>query len=624
MFVDELSEEQVAEIAPALLPELLHIVANPSQAPELRQRALGIFRSTLEVLDLLARTRPSDVKALLAPILPGWMAAFTAILEAPTTAEGAALWGVKQCSLACLVKLVPSFGKLAGPHLPPIMSAAWGMLTSCLPLYEALVVEEDDGAVAATAAAAAELGSGQAVGLEELLTEVFEFVLTLLGSGRFLGAIRPSLPTLAYLSLGYMRVSAVQAERWGTDANAYIAEGENEFWNLRASGEMLLDEILEIAEEEGLAAMAAAVERRSNESTAARAAGAEGWWRDREAVLLGIGAVAERLVEAGQMGAQLPPPLQPAVIVAGLLAEDLSGRAPPLLAGRALWLASRLVEALPPAALPPLLQVAAAALAASNPPPVCIGGCQALGQLCRRVTKEQVAAVADAAFGGLCTLLGAATEDSLHLVLEALTALVRMDAAGAARWEQHVTPGALTAWVENITDPLVAEDAADLLRALAKVPGCLPALQARMLPTLLDVIARPQPHSPFLLAGCLDMLVGLLAPSPPQLARPIVAAATPPALALLLGSDEDEVTAAATAYLRTVLQVGGADALGWWGAGDPGAGLGAMLGALQHVLRPDASDYACRHAGGLLMELLRNAAPQVVRPTAPVAVLCNA
>jgi hypothetical protein len=163
-----------------------------------------------------------------------------------------------------------------------------------------------------------------------------------------------------------------------------------------------------------------------------------------------------------------------------------------------------------------------------------------------------------------------------------------------------------------------------------------------MLPTLCAILAAPQQHSSILLDGCLELATLALAPSPPDAARSIHAAATPavlqvgggalptrnslrsccvwklggppslvprsalcrslrgqghrciaytslfhllprsptrvppppppvrPFLQLILHHDDAEVLRSATAYLRTLLQVGG----GCWGG--RGGGRGAL------------------------------------------------
>ena len=105
-----------------------------------------------------------------------------------------------------------------------------------------------------------------------------------------------------------------------------------------------------------------------------------------------------------------------------------------------------------------------------------------------------------------------------------------------------------------VNDPLLSEDARELLAALAAAPACLPALQARALPTLCGIVGAPAGHSAILVDGALELITMVLGPSPPEAAARIHAAATPAALALLACSDDAEVLRSATSYLRTLLQ----------------------------------------------------------------------
>lgn len=84
-----------------------------------------------------------------------------------------------------------------------------------------------------------------------------------------------------------------------------------------------------------------------------------------------------------------------------------------------------------------------------------------------------------------------------------------------------------------------------------------------MLPTLCAIISAPQQHSPILLDGAVELITLALAPSPPEAAAQIHAAATPAMLQLLAHHDDGEVLRSATGYLRTLLQVG--RALVWVG-----------------------------------------------------------
>lgn len=606
MMVEDLPEGELLDLAATVLPELVQLVGAEGCPPGLQRQALRVFNCTVQSLEYMHRTHPG-AKELLTSSLPGWLSAINAVISAPTTAQLASFWGVKFEALGCLIHLIPPFANLTGEHLHPCMTSTWGMVVSVLPLYCQVVVCGEDEDVEFGDAAD---GPDGAVPLPDLVSQLFELVITMAGHRRLGKFIRPSYQELAYLTLGYAQMAEEDVMRWAADVNAYLGE-EDDLWGPRSSVEILLDEILDAGEKVGAHALAEAVRRRAEEAAAAKASGKEEWWKLREAVLFGLGAAADRIVEQKMAGKALPSQLDPDIIIPSLFAEDLAAGAPPFVAGRALWLLSKLSQVVPHSCRPAALAAVAAAFAPGTPAAVQAGACQAMSKLCKRAAPGDVAVVSETAFAGLCTLLPNAAEDALHLVLETLTALVAADPGAAARWEPHLTPSALKAWVDNVNDPLVGVDATDLLQALANVPGCLPPLQSRALPTLIDAIRNPGHHSGILVSGCLDMLIMLLAPSQPEAAQAVCAAAIPPTLSLLSSSDDEEVLASATALLRTALQVGKEAAMGWWGQ-DPAAAMATLLQAVDRLLQPTLPDRACRHVGGVILEMLRYAASLLV------------
>lgn len=453
------------------------------------------------------------------------------------------------------------------------------------------------------------------VSLSDVVSQLFEVLLTFLGNSKLLAAMSAALPQLAYLTIGYMQIPEENALTWEQDVNTLLCDEEEQFWGARASGTMLFDELSSHAR--GMNAIGEAVQRRTIEAAAARESGVPGWWKVREAVLLAVGAVATCLSLKGKKAHNWP--LDPTAIASSLLAEELatlgSGNKsiPGLLVGRALWLLSKLADVLPPPITSAAIRAACQALAPGNPGPVQAGACQALAVL---VVKgaEDVHAVSDGAFHGLTAMLGAATEDSLHLVIEAMTALVSADPLGAARWEPHITPAALQAWVQNYNDPLIGKDAEQLLRVLAHTPGCLGELQQRAMPTLCNVVANPAPHAPLLVSACIDFMTTLLQASKDDVtaAGAACAVAMPPTMHLLSMTDEEEVQASATAYLRTALQVGGATALSWTGLAPQAAAANFIDIALKLLLLQETTDLGCSRVGDLLLELLRHASEHVV------------
>lgn len=607
LLVEDISEEQVVGMAPIVLPELLQIVQNEAFPAALRRWALIIYKTCLGALELTYKQSSAAATTLQAALGP-WLHAIAAILDAPLSDDDASLWGIKFEALGCIVRVVRSFSKLAAVFLPAILSSCWSMFTNCAPVYDQLVVRGEG-----DASGNEDDSSLERVSFPDLISQLFELLLTLLGNSRVLPMLRPAFQQLAYLCVGYMQASDDNVEKWNADINEYLSN-EDDFWSTRASGELLLDELLESGGADGMAAVGEAIQRRNAEAEAAKQAGDEHWWRLKEAALLAVGgAVAERCVELKRKKKAMPASIDPEIAGAAVLSEMLtSGGAdmPAVVVGRALWLFYKWAPALSPSLRSAALRVACPALGPGNPPLVQAGACQAVARLFKGATPEDIQAVSEQAFVGLASLLPSADEDSLHLVVGTLTSLVKVDPAGAERWSGHLIPRALNVWVDNIADPLVGEDAEDLLRAVATTPGCLLSLQNLALPTLCEVVSNPGAHSQILLTGCLDMLTLVLQPSTPDTAAAIANVALLPVLRVLMTTDDEEVACAAVAFLRTTLQVGGTDALGWAGQ-DPVVGAAGLIHAAHHLLKLEIPDVACRNVGSFILELLRHAAPQI-------------
>lgn len=79
-----------------------------------------------------------------------------------------------------------------------------------------------------------------------------------------------------------------------------------------------------------------------------QASGSEGWWKLREACLLAVGALSERIIDVQQGGSRGRggSPLDVAGLMDNVLSQDLApADVPPFLLGRALWVTARWVRA---------------------------------------------------------------------------------------------------------------------------------------------------------------------------------------------------------------------------------------------------------------------------------------
>ena len=53
-------------------------------------------------------------------------------------------WALKLQALEVMNRLASCFGKLVAPHMPPVLEHAWCMVSSCLCLYQAAVVDAEE------------------------------------------------------------------------------------------------------------------------------------------------------------------------------------------------------------------------------------------------------------------------------------------------------------------------------------------------------------------------------------------------------------------------------------------------------------------------------------------------
>ncbi|EFJ45856.1 hypothetical protein VOLCADRAFT_105749 [Volvox carteri f. nagariensis] len=556
---DDIDEQQLPQVARALLPELLPVVSDTSGCtPEdLRSAALSIFHDVIKALAVLGgvyqRQEPdphlthnrlthnrihiayiiscstvsSKVRDLLVPL--------------PLNVQDTSGWAVRMLCLKSLTQLISYFSKPLQQHMALVMQVSWGMFTGSVGMYQMhLVLEPSEGGRAGEAAAEglpAEVDSeGNSLDLESLLAQLFELLMVIVGLPQYAKLIRPALPEMSYLVVSYMQLvlgayqqmtgcfshqmTASQATEWLDNPAQYVADEEDNTFTVRVSGELLVDSLMQAFGMDAAAALLDAVERRMQEAAAAQAAGQAGW-KLREAALLAAGCCAASFpggLGEGRGGAKqrataaaLQTRLQR--VVDEVLRTDLQGPLiNPLLVGRAMWLAARLQPILRADQRGPLLAAATAGLNSGLPSPVKIGtsaggwvggwagACRALASLAPRVPPEVLGPLAESLYGGLLGLLAVSGEDALNLVLESMVPLIKADPAASARALPALSTPLLQVWSRYVNDPLIAESSLEVLAALARVPQCLGPLAQQVLPVVSQVVRQPAGQSPHYLA----------------------------------------------------------------------------------------------------------------------------
>eukprot|EP00854_Cymbomonas_tetramitiformis_P011224 gene11224-13265_t len=258
----------------------------------MQRRALGVLHGCVAALGIMRGVYAKQTRELLAPYLPSFCQTLTQLVRAPTNLSDVTEVSIKLEAFRCLLVATQNFGKLLQGEMGGILAGSWEFYKTAAPMFEALAVYEDcgeDGDVDS---------DGDELNLEALISQMVEFLLTILGSSRFQHLIKPFGQDLVYTLMQYMQMTTAQEEMWMNDCDQYIADMEDDVMSARVSGEMLLDSMVDEFGSESLQLVWAATYQRLRESAQVKAAGNPAWWKIREAALLALGSVADKVQEA--------------------------------------------------------------------------------------------------------------------------------------------------------------------------------------------------------------------------------------------------------------------------------------------------------------------------------------
>jgi len=190
----------------------------------------------------------------------------------------------------------------------------------------------------------------------------------------------------------------------------------------------------------------------------------------------------------------------------------LDAEVPEFLSVRGFWLFFRLGDKLPelcPTDLPSMLECCAHALVDARPLTVRVTACKALCRQLKHISSSE-AKSALLLQGGVLTSLGSllqiSSEEVLHLVLESLTAIVRICPEAIMVVHESFVPLVLQVWQRSAADPLVHLEAMDLICCAAASSGSLcRALENGFAPFLETLFANVASQEAHLVSSAMDL-----------------------------------------------------------------------------------------------------------------------
>ncbi|KAH6798651.1 ARM repeat superfamily protein [Perilla frutescens var. frutescens] len=574
LLTSDMDDKMVPKIVPVLFPCLYTIVSSPQ----------------------------TETSALMLPMLQPWMEQFSSILKLPVPSEDPDDWSIRMEVLKCLNQFIQNFPSIVENHFVVIVGPLWHTFVSSLKVYERSSIEgvEDsyDGRYDS---------DGAEKSLESFVIQLFEFLLTVVGSPKFVKVIMNNVKELVYYTIGFLQMTEQQVHTWSLDANQYVADEDDNTYNCRVSGALLLEEIITSCGMDGVDAVIDSIRKRISESQHQKENGISGWWRLREATLFALASVSEQLlqveVSAPTVGSMLEQ----------ILTDDMATGVHdyPFLHARLFSSVAKLSSVMNDQVTEHFLYAAIKTVGMDVPPPVKVGACRALSQLLPDATRGIIQNHALDLFSSLVDLLKNASEETMHLVLETLQATIKAGHEISASIEPVISPIILNMWASHVSDPFISIDALEVLEAIKNSPGCIHPLVSRVLPYIGPILSNPQQQPEGLVAGSLDLVTMLVKNAPTDVVKAAYQVSFESVVRLVLQSNEHGEMQNATQCLAALVAGGKQDMLAW--CGDPGFTMRSLLDVASRLLDPDLESSGSLFVGSYILQLILHLPTQMAQ-----------
>ncbi|XP_034199345.1 importin-9 isoform X2 [Prunus dulcis] len=593
----DLDDTVVPTLVPALFPCLLKIVSSPEMYDKyLRTKALSIIYSCISMLGVMSGVYKTETSALIVPMVKPWMDQFSKILNHPLQSEDPHDWSIRTEVLKCLNQFVQNFPSLIESEFMIIVGPLWQTFMTSLGVYVRSSIEgtEDpfDGRYDS---------DGAEKSLDSFVVQLFEFLLTIVGSAKLVKVIMNNVEELTYYTIAFLQITEQQVHTWSMDANQFVADEDDVTYSCRVSGALLLEEVVNSCGTEGIRAIIEAAKKRFSESQREKDAGSPIWWRIREATLFALASLSEQLLEAED--SELTR-VGSGNLLEQIITEDigLDVHQYPFLYSRIFSSVAKFSSVISHGVLEHFLYAAIKAISMDVPSPVKVGACRALSELLPETNKVIIHPHLMSLFQSLSDLLNQASDETLHLVLETLQEAIKAGYELSASIEPIISPVVLNMWASHISDPFICIDAIEVMETLKNAPGCIRPLVSRVLPYIWPVLNKPQQQPDGLVAGSVDLVTMLLKNAPIDVVKTIYDACFDTVIRIVLQSDDHSEMQNATECLAAFVSGGRQDVLAW--SGDLENTMRRLLDAASRLLDPDLDSSGSLFVGSYILQLI--------------------
>ncbi|KAF8577246.1 ARM repeat-containing protein [Ramaria rubella] len=617
---DDLTEDQILPVLRQLLPMLITILGDPQHhSPITRARSISVFRQCLSALYMVKDQHPKSIKDAIDAVLPQWIDAFKVLLHrdlAEDLVDGNN-WDallVRMQVFKTLDTIQTIFNRSLKDHLNELLDASMQHLQILLPTFQLYYLDPSG-----TPPASSE---DETVSLPRLACPIIDFTSNVARSSAARLWFQPAhLEQLTSTIFHWVQMTGEDEENWANNANAFVAheDDESQEYSLRVAGLDLLACLLDRYPTHATYALQNATQRLVEESNEERNRGSSEWWRPLEAALAALGTHATSVLDTveDEESSGRPKPFDVEHLLADVIPPLLTLSGYPFLQGRSFVFASQYAKRLPVAFASQYLNAAVEVLETPEAGiPVKVSAVKAIRNFCAQVEDSALVSLAPRIIKDLGPFLLLTSEDTLALVLEAITVVVQID---DGKWldpelARLLSQAVLEVWTKNIKDPILLSILDDLLTDLARSPtlGVYEAVVSQSLPMLCSTVSRVKSDESWIASSAIDLISSLArGASRGGLGDGFFATVAPCLFRCMRDTEDQETLENGIVLLTLVVRKEPAQLLSW--SDDIGqSGLTNVLNLIARLLNPTESESGGLVIGDLIIHILRNAGDAVL------------
>ncbi|KAK4689861.1 importin-9, partial [Tremellales sp. Uapishka_1] len=622
---NDLAEDQLLPVIRDLVPALLVILGNPQMHSfSTRASTIHVFRQVVRMLETVKDEHPQAVKSALDELCPIWFGAFTQLLSIDAASEVSQNWE----ALAVRIEIFRTFSLFQSTFKPYITSAlpsffhlALQNLTSLLPLFTAHYVSSDPDAPEPPSPTSDAGFNGPKMDLDDLACAVFDFLTPAVRTPKIAPILVKNevgtdvMENIIGIVLAYTQVTRENEEEWLEDANAFVADDddETEMYGLRVNGHDLIGSIINKWPAPVAKILQDLTSRRVQESAAAKQSGNADWWKPLESNLSLLGGISDDIRSVLETDAEEGRPgtfnitLLFDQVIPGLLDQSST----PFLQGRAFVFASQYASSLPEGLAAQYISAATHALESpSVTVPVKISAVKTIKNFCRFVNAEVLKPHSAKILTLLLPLLQQTTNETLYLLLETVRAVLALEKELLSPQSTgEVAERVYEVWLKFTTDPVLTAVVEELFEAISSLPSpeIVGSLVDHVAPKLAGCISAPVTDDTIHLPGeAVQLANSMLRTRAGPLEAGLISTVTAAIMECLRGTDDMDVIQHGMIHLTLVVRKD-CDKLVQWHDASGNNGIATIFGLLGRFLAPTFSESGGIFVGDLIMHLFRKA-----------------